>query len=86
MPATGAIKMKRDRLEAMAPTRAQRRVLGNILAGRPVSHGAIGRSKYGGHMNTVAALHRRGWLDHDGHVSPAGEAALALKVVTKEPA
>lgn len=78
--------MRHVRLEAMTPTRAQRRVLGNILAGRSASHATIGRSTYSGHMKTVASLHRRGWLNHDGHVSPAGEAALLLKVVVREPA
>ena len=68
--------------EAIIPTRAQRRVLGNILAGCPTFHGGIGRSNQ---KKTLTSLHRRGWLDENGRVSPAGEAALLAKVVVKNP-
>lgn len=60
----------------MKLTKAQRRALENLAAGRNIAHGIFGISAHGGMTQTIYALHRRGYLDRQGNISPAGRAAL----------
>jgi hypothetical protein len=55
---------------------AQRRVMRNLLAGRSASAGVEGMSGYGGLQGTLMSLRRRGLLDDDNELTPAGLVAL----------
>lgn len=57
-------------------TAAMRRALANIAAGRHIAHGISGTSAHGGMTQTIYALHRRGFLDRKGEITPAGRAIL----------
>lgn len=61
------------------PTPAQRRVMENLEAGRPVYFGCTTNSQWGGLSGTIVALHRRRWIDDRGEeLTEAGRKALDL--------
>jgi len=57
-------------------TRAQRKVLANIQAGRPYYHGFDIKTYKGGLTKTVKSLQAKGWTDNTGAITSYGEAAL----------
>lgn len=61
------------------PTPAQRRVLENIQAGKPMTYGINGASEHGGFYATLFALHRRKWITSgaNAELTDEGRAALA---------
>lgn len=57
-------------------TESQQRALTNLAEGRHIAWGIYGRSAHGGMTQTIYALHKRGYLDKQGDITPAGRAAI----------
>ena len=59
---------------------AMRRILENLVAGRPTLGHLRGQSAHGGAFGTVQALHRRGWIGLNEAtqwvITPAGRTAI----------
>lgn len=68
------------KLTKKRPTPAQRRVLMNLVAGRPADFHCRSMSDHGGLHGTLASLHRNGWLA-DGKITDTGRAAVAPSAV-----
>lgn len=65
--------------KARRATPTQRAALQNLAAGRSMSHGMPGgRSFAGGFSGTIVSLHRNGWIDREGRITPAGRKAAGL--------
>lgn len=69
---TGITKAKR-----VSPT--QMAALRNLAAGRSMSYGMPGGQSFaGGFSGTIVSLHRNGWIDREGRITPAGRKAAGL--------
>lgn len=51
-------------------------MLSKIARGRGPFNGLSGAAAHGGAQGTLASLHRRGLIDADNQITPAGRAAL----------
>jgi len=60
----------------MKLSKPQRRVLTNLVEGRPIYHGCKGKSFWGGLSHTIYALRRRKLIDAEGEITDAGREAL----------
>ena len=61
-------------------SRAQRAMLANAIAGRPLAHG-LPRTQESGPLSTAQALHRKGMLAGINHLpTAAGHAALTTEI------
>jgi hypothetical protein len=56
------------------------RWLEDLATGQDPTHRLRGRSAHGGAAGTIAALWRRGWIDHDG-ITAAGLAQVQRQKV-----
>lgn len=59
----------------MKLSRSMQRVLRHMLHGRSPYTGVKGLSEHGGMARTMYALRRRGLLDHNDELTPAGSSA-----------
>lgn len=60
------------------------RVLVDIADGRSAYHNCSGPSEQGGRSSTIAALLKRGYIDHIHQLTPAGEEWVALDRIRKK--
>lgn len=59
----------------MKLTPPQRRVLDNLVCGKPAEFGLKGRSQHGGFVWTYAALRKKGLVDDNG-ITDLGKSAI----------
>jgi len=66
---------------------AQRRILENLVAGRPTLSHLEGRSQHGGASGTMGSLMRNGWITRNASsnwvITDAGCAAIGIDVPAK---